>query len=460
MPDAAPRALPERPSAENLRKQAKRLARDGALGLAEAQRRLAASYGFATWADLMRRIGTARVPSRLAAAARAGDVASVQALLADGHPPDEGENGTPLWHACASEAPDAQRIAIVAALLAAGASPRRDDAGETPLHAAAACGPLVLVETLIRGGALEWQHDRKQRTPLQAADRGQAADRAAIMALLDRPVINDAGFRAAVTAIHQGDVATLGRLIDAEPRLLRERIVEPQCYRDAKRHQYFADPKLFWFVANNPTLMTTIPANIGAVAAAMIARGVDQADLDYTLELVMTSSPARDQGHQDTLMGILLDAGATVTPNAITITLAHRETAPIERLLAAGQPMTLEIAAATGRIEDVRRLIPAASPPDVQNALGMAAINRQIDAARLALEAGADPNGFVPVHRHATPLHVAVLEEDLALMELLFAHGARLDIRDKLWNGTPLGWAVHQGKAKAKALLEGRGASR
>jgi peptide-methionine (S)-S-oxide reductase len=317
-----------------------------------------------------------------------------------------------------------------------------------------------LVETLIRGGALEWQHDRKQRTPLQAAERGQAADRAAIIELLDRPVIRDASFRAAVTAIHRGDVATLCRLIDAEPRLLRERIIEPQCYRDAKRHQYFADPKLFWFVANNPTLMTAMPANIAAVATAMIARGVATADLDTTLELVMTSSPARDQGHQGSLMDILLAAGATAAPAAITTALAHREIAPIERLLAAGHPMTLEITAATGRIEDARRLIPAASPADIQNALGMAAINRQIEAARLALAAGADPDGFVPVHKHATPLHVAVLEEDLALMELLFAHGARLDIRDRLWNGTPLGWAVHQGKAKAKALLESQGASR
>jgi hypothetical protein len=37
--------LPARPSKEHLRKQAKRLARDKSLGLAEAQRTLAADYG-------------------------------------------------------------------------------------------------------------------------------------------------------------------------------------------------------------------------------------------------------------------------------------------------------------------------------------------------------------------------------------------------------------------------------
>ena len=45
--------------------------------------------------------------------------------------------------------------------------------------------------------------------------------------------------------------------------------------------QYFGDPKLFWFIANNPTLMKRMPDNIVEVAETMIARGVDKADLDY-----------------------------------------------------------------------------------------------------------------------------------------------------------------------------------
>jgi hypothetical protein len=39
------RALPARPSKEHLRKQAKRRAKAESLGLAEAQRRVAASHG-------------------------------------------------------------------------------------------------------------------------------------------------------------------------------------------------------------------------------------------------------------------------------------------------------------------------------------------------------------------------------------------------------------------------------
>jgi peptide-methionine (S)-S-oxide reductase len=376
--------------------------------------------------------------------------------LRDGHAieGDRGDRGTPLWHACTSDAPAEARIAIAEALLAAGAQIRNDGAGGTALHAAAARGPLALVELLIRNGALEWQGDRKGRPPLAAAKKGDAVDKAAIVELLDRPVIRDRGFRAAVAAIRRGDVGALARLLDAEPRLLRERIVEPECYREAARPQYFRDPKLFWFIANNPTLMKRMPDNIVEVAEAMIARGVDKADLDYALELVMTSSPAREQGLQIPLVELLLGAGATATTQAIAMTLGHRELAPIQALLRMGHRMTAPMAAALGRTDQLSGLLRTAPADEIQNALGMAVINGRTDAALLALDAGADPNQFLPVHTHSLPLHQAVLDENLGLMELLVARGARTDIADKLWNGTPLDWTIHLGKDRARSWLE------
>lgn len=452
--------LPARPSREHLRKQAKRLARDKSLGLAEAQRELAADYGAKTWAELMRRVdaarGSANALSPLAAAARTGDLAAVRHLIAEGQPIDDGgaRAGTPLWQACASDASADVRIAVADALLAAGANPRRDNGGETALHVAASRGPLALVELLIRKGALEWQPDGKGRPPLAAARRGKAADKAAIIELLDRPVIRDPAFRAAVGALQRGDLPGLARLLDDHPQLLRERIIEPDCYREAGRPQYFGDPKLFWFIANNPTLMQRMPGNIVEVADAMIARGVDQADLDYALELVMTSSPAREQGLQAPLLERLLAAGATPTAKAIDMTLAHRELLPIEALLRAGHPMTAAIAAAFGQSDRLEELLPGASAEETQNAFGMAVINGHIEAARLALDAGADVNAFLPVHRHSTPLHHAAIDDNLELIGLLLARGARTDVADKLWNSTPLGWARHQGKSRAADYLE------
>jgi len=456
--DGAPRALPDRPSAEHLRKQAKRLAKDQSLKLADAQRSLARDYGFASWADLMRRVDEMRgepVPralSPLSEAARAGDVERVRRLLADGAPVDGpgDEGGTPFYHACISDVRDTDRMAVAEALLAAGASTRRDDAGGTALHAAAARGPLALVERLIRAGALEWQG----WPAVEAARNGSALDKAAIVELLDRPVIRDPSFRAAVNAIHAGDVSALSRLLDAEPRLLRERIVEPACYREAGRSQYFLDPKLFWFIANNPTLMKRMPDNIGAVAEVMIARGVDRADLNYALELTMTSAPAREQGHQHGLIVRLLKAGATASASAIDMTLGHRELAPVQALLDAGYPMTAAIAAAMGQLGQLRELLRSAPAAAVQAALGLAVINGEVEAARVALDAGADCNQFLIVHQHSVPLHQAALDENIEMMGLLLARGARTDIRDTLWNSTPLGWARHEGKTKAAALLE------
>ncbi len=362
----------------------------------------------------MRRVDQARRGqveplSPLAAAARAGDVAEVRRLLAAGHAVDgdRRQGGTPLWHACAGDAPAAQRIAAADALLAAGASVRRSDAGAPPLHAAAMRGPLALVELLIRRGALEWQDDSKGRSPIHAARRGQAADRDAIIELLDRPVIRDPSFRAAVAALQAGDAAALGRLLDAEPRLLRERIREPDCYREAERPQYFRDPKLFWFIANNPTLMQTMPAGLVDVARTMLARGVDEADIDYALELVMTSSPAREQGLQGPLVALLLDAGGVASPHSILVTLAHRELASVQALLDAGHPLTAPIAAAMGRVDRLPELLRAASADDLQAALGLAVINRRTDAARMALDAGADPDRLLPIHAHSTALHQA-----------------------------------------------------
>jgi len=52
------RSLPPNPSAEYLRKEAKRLARDGAMQLSAAQLRLAHEYGYKNWAELMTGVET------------------------------------------------------------------------------------------------------------------------------------------------------------------------------------------------------------------------------------------------------------------------------------------------------------------------------------------------------------------------------------------------------------------
>jgi hypothetical protein len=412
--------LPVRPSAEHLRKQAKRAARQRSIRLAEAQRLLANEYGHRTWAQLMAyvaRAGAGR-SSPLFAAVRSGDVATLRRLLAG------------------------------------GANPNLGDGTETPLHVAARRGPLTVVEALIAGGALEWQTDARGRLPLDVARSGRSHEKSSIVALLDRTTIADPSFRAAVAAIHAGDVVALGRLIDAEPRLLRERILGPAAFRLAARHQYFLDPKLFWFIANNPTIVERMPANIVEVARAMTGRGVDGTDLDYALELTMTSRSAREQGHQLPLVRALIAAGAKPTREALIGAAAYFELDILRALVDDGFPMSAPLAAALSANQTLRNCLATADAADVQTAFGLAVINRNLEGARAALDAGADVNAFLPVHAHSTALHQAAVNDDAALIDFLLARGARPDVPDKLWDATALDWAIHEGKPAAQAALE------
>src|SRR5690606_9685680 len=99
-----------------------------------------------------------------------------------------------------------------------------------------------------------------------------------------------------------------------------------------------------------------------------------------------------------------LQAGAQATDRAIEMTLGHREREPVRTLLARGRRATPPIAAALGDLALLSALLPAASAEERQAAFGLAVINREREAARLALDAGADVNAWLPVHVHSTAL--------------------------------------------------------
>lgn len=207
---------------------------------------------------------------------------------------------------------------------------------------------------------------------------------------------------AAVAAIQTGDIPALERALDADPGLVHRRLT-----------------------------------------------GYGEEDLDYTLGLVMTSAPAREQGLQLPLMDVLIEAGAVAGPPEIEGALGHRELGAIEELLRRGYAMTAPIAASLGRLDELSRLL----PEDAQAAFAFAVINGRTEAARLALDAGADVNAPAPVHSHSTALHQAVLHDDPELLRALIERGARTDVRDTLHHGTPLDWARYLELPNATAFL-------
>jgi ankyrin repeat protein len=73
---------------------------------------------------------------------------------------------------------------------------------------------------------------------------------------------------------------------------------------------------------------------------------------------------------------------------------------------------------------------------------------------RQLIRAGADPNAFGP-HGHAA-LHAAAVYGNLAMIRLLLSSGARLDLKDKTFDSTPIGWAAHHKHEHAVRILRAR----
>jgi ankyrin repeat protein len=78
------------------------------------------------------------------------------------------------------------------------------------------------------------------------------------------------------------------------------------------------------------------------------------------------------------------------------------------------------------------------------------------------LDAGENPNRYNPsgAHSHSTPLHQAALGGHNEIVRLLVERGARLDLKDVLWQGTPADWAQHEGRTEVEAYLRTEQASR
>jgi len=90
-------------------------------------------------------------------------------------------------------------------------------------------------------------------------------------------------------------------------------------------------------------------------------------------------------------------------------------------------------------------MLPPADADDRHRGLALAALVGHTKVVRLLLDAGEEPSRYNPpgFHGHATPLHHAVLAGKMDVVKLLVERGARLDIKDKLWRGTPLDWAEY-----------------
>ena len=267
----------------------------------------------------------------------------------------------------------------------------------------------------------------------------------------DGPV---ARFEAAVEAVVSGDVATLRAQLRDDPQLVHT--------RSTRRHR----ATLLHYVAANGVEggRQKTPPNAVEVAKILLESGAepdalaDMYDQKCTsMSMLVSSSHPAKAGLQVALAQTLLDHGAALDgpgsawQSAVMTALAFGYGETAEALARRrGPPDNVAMAAGLGRYEDTARLLPSAEPRDRHIALALAAQHGHADIVRLLLDAGEDPNRYNPdgYHSHSTPLHQAVCSGHADVVRVLVEHGARLDIRDTVYNGTPLGWAEHGGRTK------------
>ncbi len=259
--------------------------------------------------------------------------------------------------------------------------------------------------------------------------------------------ISDVAFRRAVALLDAGDTAALRTHLKQHPDLVHEQV-------NFEGENYFRNPTLLEFIAENPIRHGTLPPNILDVAKVILDAGSPLSSRSEALNLVATGIVPRECRVQIPLIDLLCDHGADPA-SATTAAAAHGEFDAVNALLRRGAPVTLPLAAALGRIDDFHRLLPAASSQHRHLALTLATQFGHLEIVRMLLDSTEDPSRYNPVgaHSHSTPLHQAALAGHDEIVRLLVERGARVNMRDLLWQGTPADWARHAGKTELETYL-------
>lgn len=280
-------------------------------------------------------------------------------------------------------------------------------------------------------------------------------------------------FERAVEAVIDGDLDALRALLKDDPELVRARSTRVTCF-DPPVH----GATLLHYVAANGVegYRQRSPANAAEIAKTLLEAGADPNALCSlygsrctTIALLVSSTPPKNAGVQVPVLHVLIDHGASVTPEGEGNWTSPIETALVfgmvdaaDALVERGAPiLTMAAAAGLGRLDDVKRMRPEASELDRHRAFALAAQRGHAGIVELLLDAGEDPNRFNPpgTHAHSPALHQAISAGHLEVVKLLIDRGARLDITDTIYQGTPLGWAEYCNQPEIEAYLRTKGAA-
>jgi Ankyrin repeats (3 copies) len=262
-----------------------------------------------------------------------------------------------------------------------------------------------------------------------------------------------AQFEAAVDAIIIGDIATLERLLRANPSLVRA--------RSTRRHH----STLLHYVGSNGVegFRQRTPNNIVKVAEVLLDAGADinaTADIygggSDTLGLAATSIHPVTAGVQEELMALLLARGASLGGKkgaaawSTVINACHANGRPGAAgfLARRADGLDLEAAAGVGRLDIVKTFFDAnghlttnATAEQMQDGFTWACEYGRTEVVEFLLQRGMDVAAKLRHHRQ-TGMHWAAYGGYADTVRVLLRHNAPVNVKDETFEGTPLGWAL------------------
>ncbi|HTL04770.1 MAG TPA: ankyrin repeat domain-containing protein [Gemmatimonadales bacterium] len=407
----APQSLPESPSLEWLRKQAKRrLAElrehDPAAQLADAQFELAKQYGFPSWRALKARIESLPLDGQLFAAAKAGDLATLRTLL-ERHPDKLGVRNLPHEHSLLHVAAFAGQLAVVDFLLVQGLDVNLREKGDntSAMHWTAAAGHLEVVRRLIAaGGDVTGHGDDHALEVIGWASCWEGCDDEAHRAIVDL-LLRSGAKHHLFSAIATRNGAEVRRIVREDPGALAHTLSRNE---DFQRPLHFA-----------------VRMRLPDMVALLLELGADPLGKD----------------------------GTGYPPAAYAMTPGSDR--PVSEAIRAAGRLDLFTALALEDYAAAERLLPG--PPDA-GTLHLMAKRGNLGAVRWLLARGADPNlRWSHWGALVTPLHLAALGNHPEVARALLAAGADPSIRDSLHDSDALGWATFFRRDELIAVLRGAG---
>jgi ankyrin repeat protein len=421
--------LPDNPSLDWLRKQAKRVLaelRQGnpAARLADAQFELATRNGFSSWRALKAHVDSLTLEGQLIEAARKGDVETLTALL-DKHPEKLNLRAKPYESSLLHFAAQNGHLAAVDLLLKRGLDVNTREKGDNTyaMHWAAAGGHLEVVRRLAdAGGDVVGRGDDHALEVIGWATCWNNYQAAVADFLVSRGAQHNI-----FSAVAMNLADEVRRIVAADAGALSRRLTRNDNHRTPLHHA----------VLNNRPAMVDLLLDLGADPLAVDGSGFPAA--------VYATRPDTDRR----LMEKIRDMTSTELDSAVR---GHRQ--PRGTMLDLVAILSLgDWDTAAWLLRENPRLIDPSG--EGAGALHLLAKRNDVAAVKWLLDHGADPNArWAHWDAEVTPLHLAAWQGHAEVVRLLLAAGADPAIRDSKHDGDAIGWAEHGRQQEVVQILK------